>query len=157
MAVDSRYRMSQERLEELKKELDYLETVRGREVSEQIKEARSFGDFTENSEYDEAMTQHGKLYSKIAELKNLIENAVILENGTGRGVVMGSRVTIREDGEEDAEVYHIVGSQEANPMQGMISDESPLGRALMGHVKGDKVSMEAPVGVIRYEILSIEN
>ncbi len=70
---------------------------------------------------------------------------------------MGSRVTIREDGEEDAEVYHIVGSQEANPMQGMISDESPLGRALMGHVKGDKVSMEAPVGVIRYEILSIEN
>ena len=157
MAVDSRYRMSQERLDELKKELEYLQTVREKEVSEQIKEARSFGDLSENSEYDEAKNEQGKLYSKIAEYKDLIENAVIIENGTGQGVVMGSRVTIREDGEEDAEVYHIVGSQEANPMQGMISDESPLGRALMGHVKGDKVSMEAPVGVIRYEILSIEN
>ena len=157
MAVDSRYRMSQERLDELKEELEYLQTVREKEVSEQIKEARSFGDLSENSEYDEAKNEQGKLYSKIAEYKDLIENAVIIENGTGQGVVMGSRVTIREDGEEDAEVYHIVGSQEANPMQGMISDESPLGRALMGHVKGDKVSMEAPVGVIRYEILSIEN
>lgn len=80
MSVESRYRMSQERLEELKKELEYLQTVREKEVSEQIKEARSFGDLSENSEYDEAKTEQGKLYSKIAEIKNLIENAVILEN-----------------------------------------------------------------------------
>ena len=157
MAVDSRYRMSQERLDELKEELEYLQTVREREVSEQIKEARSFGDLSENSEYDEAKNEQGKLYSKIAEYKALIENAVIIENGTGHGVVMGSHVTIREEGEEDEEVFQIVGSQEANPMQGLISDESPLGRALMGHVKGDRVTMEAPVGVIRYEILSIKN
>lgn len=157
MAVDSRYRMSQERLDELKEELEYLQTVREREVSEQIKEARSFGDLSENSEYDEAKNEQGKLYSKIAEYKDLIENAVIIENGTGHGVVMGSHVTIREEGEEDEEVFQIVGSQEANPMQGLISDESPLGRALMGHVKGDRVTMEAPVGVIRYEILSIKN
>ena len=77
MSVESRYRMSQERLEELKKELEYLQTVREKEVSEQIKEARSFGDLSENSEYDEAKTEQGKLYSKIAEIKNLIENAVI--------------------------------------------------------------------------------
>ena len=157
MALDSRYRMSRERQEELKDKLEYLKTVREKEVSEQIKEARSFGDLSENSEYDEAKNEQGKLYSKIAEYEDLIENAIIIENGTGQGVVMGSRVTIREEEEDDIEVYRIVGSQEANPMQGMISDESPLGRALMGHLHGDVVSLEAPMGVIRYEIVSIEN
>ena len=152
MSVESRYRMSQERLEELKKELEYLQTVREKEVSEQIKEARSFGDLSENSEYDEAKTEQGKLYSKIAEIKNLIENAVILENvPTGSAISMGSRVTVREVGEEDEETYEIVGSQEANP------DESPLGRSLMGKKKGDRIEFEAPGGVIYYEILNCEN
>ena len=157
MAVDSRFRMSQARLDELKKELEYLQTDREKEVSEQIKEARSFGDLSENSEYDEAKNEQGKLYSKIAELKTMIENAVIIENGTGSAVVMGSRVTLREQGEEDTEVYQIVGSQEANPMEGRISDESPLGRALMGHVEGDTVQWEAPMGVLHYEIVAINN
>ena len=154
MSVESRYRMSQERLEELKKELEYLQTVREKEVSEQIKEARSFGDLSENSEYDEAKTEQGKLYSKIAEIKNLIENAVILENvPTGSAISMGSRVTVREVGEEDEET----GSQEANPILGRISDESPLGRSLMGKKKGDRIEFEAPGGVIYYEILNCEN
>ena len=158
MSVESRYRMSQERLEELKKELEYLQTVREKEVSEQIKEARSFGDLSENSEYDEAKTEQGKLYSKIAEIKNLIENAVILENvPVGTAITMGSRVTVREVGEEDEETYEIVGSQEANPMLGRISDESPLGRSLMGKKKGDKIEYEAPGGIIHYEILDFEN
>ena len=158
MAADSRYRMSQERLEELKQELEYLQTVREKEVSEQIKEARSFGDLSENSEYDEAKTEQGKLYSKIAEIKDLVENAIILENAhSGTAVVMGSRVTIREQSENEEETYEIVGSQEANPMQGRISDESPLGRSLMGHVKGDVVAFEAPMGVLHYEIVSVEN
>ena len=157
MSADSRYRMSQERLEELKSELEYMETVREKEVSEQIKEARSFGDLSENSEYDEAKNEQGKLYSKIAEYKDLIENAIIIENGTGHGVVMGSHVTVREIGGEETECFHIVGSQEANPLEGMISDESPLGRVLMGHMKGEQVTLEAPMGVVRYEILSIEN
>ena len=154
MSVESRYRMSQERLEELKKELEYLQTVREKEVSEQIKEARSFGDLSENSEYDEAKTEQGKL----AEIKNLIENAVILENvPTGSAISMGSRVTVREVGEEDEETYEIVGSQEANPILGRISDESPLGRSLMGKKKGDRIEFEAPGGVIYYEILNCEN
>ncbi len=158
MSVESRFRMSQERLEELKKELEYLQTVREKEVSEQIKEARSFGDLSENSEYDEAKTEQGKLYSKIAEIKNLIENAVILENvPVGTAITMGSRVTVREVGEEDEETYEIVGSQEANPMLGRISDESPLGRSLMGKKKGDKIEYEAPGGIIHYEILDFEN
>ena len=158
MSVESRFRMSQERLEELKKELEYLQTVREKEVSEQIKEARSFGDLSENSEYDEAKNEQGKLYSKIAEIKNLIENAVILENvPVGTAITMGSRVTVREVGEEDEETYEIVGSQEANPMLGRISDESPLGRSLMGKKKGDKIEYEAPGGIIHYEILDFEN
>ena len=151
MSVDSRFRMSQERLDELKKELEYLQTVREKEVSEQIKEARSFGDLSENSEYDEAKTEQGKLYSKIAEIMNLIENAVVLENvPTGTVISVGSRVTVREVGEED-------GSQEANPILGRISDESPLGRSLMGKKKGDRIEFEAPGGVIHYEILGFEN
>ncbi len=158
MAADSRYRMSSERLEELKNELEYLQTVREKEVSEQIKEARSFGDLSENSEYDEAKTEQGKLYSKIAEIKDLIENAVILDGArTGHSVVMGSRVTVREQSDNEIETFQIVGSQEANPMQGRISDESPLGRSMMGHEKGDVIAYEAPVGVLRYEILEIEN
>ena len=158
MSVESRFRMSQERLEELKKELEYLQTVREKEVSEQIKEARSFGDLSENSEYDEAKTEQGKLYSKIAEIKNLIENAVILENvPVGTAITMGSRVTVREVGEEDEETYEIVGSQEANPILGRISDESPIGRSLMGKKKGDKIEYEAPGGIIHYEILDFEN
>ena len=158
MSVESRFRMSQERLEELKKELEYLQTVREKEVSEQIKEARSFGDLSENSEYDEAKTEQGKLYSKIAEIKNLIENAVILDTvPTGSANSMGSRVTVREVGEEDEDTYEIVGSQEANPILGRISDESPLGRCLMGKKKGDKIEFEAPGGVIHYEILAFEN
>lgn len=158
MSVESRFRMSQERLEELKKELEYLQTVREKEVSEQIKEARSFGDLSENSEYDEAKTEQGKLYSKIAEIKNLIENAVILENvPVGTAITMGSRVTVREVGEEDEETYAIVGSQEANPILGRISDESPLGRSLMGKKKGEKIEFEAPGGIIHYEIIDFEN
>lgn len=158
MANDARYRMSQERLEELKKELEYMQTVEEKEVSEQIKEARSFGDLSENSEYDEAKNAQGKLYSKIAEYKDLVENAIIIEKAqSGEAVVMSSRVTVREESDTEEEVYQIVGGQEANPMAGFISDESPFGRALMGHVKGDKVSFEAPVGVLHYEILSVEN
>lgn len=157
MGIDSRYRMSRERLEELKNELEYLQTVREKEVSEAIKEARSFGDLSENSEYDEAKTEQGKLYSKIAEIENLIENAVILDNAhSGQVVSMGCKVTVRERSEEDTETYQIVGSQEANPMQGRISDESPLGRSLMGHSQGDEVTYEAPMGVLHYEIISIE-
>ena len=158
MSVESRYRMSRERFDQLKEELEYLQTVREKEVSEQIKEARSFGDLSENSEYDEAKNEQGKLYTKIAEIKNLIENAVILDSvPTGSSIAVGSRVTVREIGEEDEETYEIVGSQEANPVLGRISDESPLGRSLIGKSKGDKIDFEAPAGIIHYEVLSIEN
>lgn len=161
MATESRFKMSQERLDALKKELLYLETDKAKEVAEQIKEARSFGDLSENSEYDEAKTEQGKLYSRIAELKNLVENAEIVEKvdtGMRKGAItLGSRVKVRdlEDGFE--EEYTLVGSQETNPMEGRISDDSPFGRGLYGHVAGEKVVVDAPVGSINYEIISVEN
>ena len=160
MADISRYKMSQERLDDLKKELEYCETVREKEVSELIKEARSFGDLSENSEYDEAKTEQGKLYSRIAELKDLIENAEIVEKQAAPGhdgVNLGSRVTILDMDENEEEVYEIVGSQEANPKVGRISDDSPVGRALHTHRAGDTVTVAAPAGEIKLQILSVEN
>ena len=159
MSIDSRYKMSQERYDQLVEELEYLQTVREKEVAEQIKEARSFGDLSENSEYDEAKTEQGKLYSKIAEIKNLIENAEIIEKTeTTEGKVgLGSCVTVIDEAEGCEEVYHIVGSQEANPMKGRISDDSPFGRGLLGHFEGETVTVEAPVGFLRFKIVRVEN
>ncbi len=156
----SRFKMSQERLEALKEELYILETVKAKEVAEQIKEARSFGDLSENSEYDEAKNEQGKLYSKIAEIKELIGNAEIVDAIEGLSkdsVTLGSRITVLDLADDFEESYEIVGSQEANPMQGRISDDSPVGRALHGHKAGEIVSVNAPAGEIKLQILSVEN
>lgn len=161
MPNSSRFKMSQERLDALKDELYYLETVREKEVSELIKEARSFGDLSENSEYDEAKTEQGKLYSKIAELKVLIENAEIVDNldqdAPKDTVTLGSIVRVRDLGDDFEESYEIVGSQEANPRAGRISDDSPVGQGLRGHRAGDSVSISAPAGELKFQIISVEN
>lgn len=161
MAQLSRFKMSQERLDALKDELYYLETVREKEVAEQIKEARSFGDLSENSEYDEAKTEQGKLYSKIAEIKVLIDNAEIVDNidhdAPKDTVTLGSIVKVRDIEDDYEETYEIVGSQEANPREGRISDDSPVGRALRGHRAGEQVTVEAPAGNLEFEIVSVEN
>ena len=157
----NRYKMSQERLEELKKELNYMETVREKEVSEQIKEARSFGDLSENSEYDEAKTEQGKLHSRIAEYKDLIEHAEIVDNVDHNlpkdAVTLGSIVMVKDLDEDFEDKYEIVGSQEANPREGRISDDSPVGKGLIGHRAGDTVTIPVPAGEIRLEVLSVEN
>ncbi len=161
MSNASRFKMSQERLDAIKEELNYLETVREKEVAELIKEARSFGDLSENSEYDEAKTEQGKLYSKIAELKVLIDNAEIVDNldiDTPKdAVTLGSIVKVRDVEEDYEETYEIVGSQEANPREGKISDDSPLGQGLHGHRAGETVTISAPAGELRFEIVSVEN
>jgi len=154
------FRLSQARKEEMEQELHYLKTVREKEVAEQIKEARSFGDLSENSEYDEAKTEQGKLYSKIAEIENVLANCVVIsdEHTDTNAVSFGSTVTVRYLGEKNAEeeTYQIVGSQEANPMQGRISEDAPFGRALLGHGEGDEVLVDAPAGVQHYVILSVK-
>ena len=152
--AETKYKMSQERYDEISKELEYLQTVREKEVADQIREARSYGDLSENSEYDEAKTEQGKLYSRIAEYKNLLENAEIVDSGTGSDAIsIGSRVRVLDMEYNEEEEYQIVGSQEANPATGRISDESPIGRALVGRRPGDTVSVEAPGGVFKYKIL----
>jgi len=157
MILENKFKMSKARYDELVEELNYLQSVREKEVAEQIKEARSFGDLSENSEYDEAKTEQGKLYSKIAEIKNVIENAEIIERSENADQVVsiGSTVKVRDAAAGDEETYEIVGSQEAAPMQNRISDDSPMGRALIDKRAGDKVVVHAPAGDFTLEILSV--
>ena len=157
MFKEAKYKMSEERLQELKDELVFLQTVREKEVAQQIKEARSFGDLTENSEYDEAKTEQGKLYSKIAEIKNLIENAEIVKASDKTDYVgIGSKVTVRDLELGTNDMYEIVGSQEADPTLRRISDDSPFGKSLLERKEGDIVEVEAPAGVLKFEILKID-
>ena len=153
------FKMSQERYDELKKELDYSKTTRADEVAELIKEARGFGDLSENSEYDEAKNEQGKLYSRIAELEDILLHAVIVdESEDSDKISIGSVVTVTEMGSgKQMPAYRIVGSQEANPMEGCISDDSPFGFALKGHKVGETVTVTAPVGELQFKIIAVEN
>ena len=152
----AKVKLSQDRYQKMKDELNYLQTVREKEVAELIREARSFGDLSENSEYDEAKTEQAKLYAKIAELQTLLENAEVIEiQSGGDSIGMGSKVTIVEVGTEDEETYEIVGSQESDPRIGCISEESPIGRALIGKNVGDEILVEAPGGDIRFRIIAV--
>ncbi|MBR2782375.1 MAG: transcription elongation factor GreA [Oscillospiraceae bacterium] len=152
------FKLTHDRLIELENELNYLKTTREKEVAEQIKEARSFGDLSENSEYDEAKNEQAKLYGRIAEVENILAHAVVIdEEEEANGIIsLGCTIRVRDLDSGEADVYLIVGSQEANPLEARISDDSPFGRAMMGKKKGDKVAVEAPAGMIHYEILSVE-
>ena len=140
------FKLTQENLDKLKDELEYLKTVRMQEVAEQIKEARSFGDLSENAEYDEAKNEQGKVASRIAELETNIANAVIISEDmyAKDEVSPGCRFKVLDLEFDEEEEYHFVGSQEADPMDGKISDESPFGKAVLGHKVGDIVDVVAP-------------
>ena len=158
MAATNEFRMSAARYEELKKELEYDKTTRADEVSEQIKVARGFGDLSENSEYDEAKNEQGKLYSRIAELENILEHAVIIdENDQPKDqITIGSKVGVINVKTGAKGAYQVVGSQEADPMHGAISEESPFGKALLGHNEGEDITVDAPGGPVEYKILKVE-
>ena len=159
MAMEKGYKMSQARFDELSQELNYLKTTRSDEVAEQIKVARGFGDLSENSEYDEAKNEQGKLYSRIAELEVILQHAVIVDedNAPSNVVTIGCTVTVTsvEDGKTSF-TFKIVGSQEANPMHRIISEESPFGKALLGKQEGDTAEVEAPNGTKAYTVTKIE-
>ena len=151
--------MSQARYDELKQELDYSKTTRADEVAELIKEARGFGDLSENSKYDEAKNEQGKLYSRIAELEDILLHAVIVDESEmdSDKISIGCLVTVTNmDTRKQLPAYKIVGSQEADVMSRAISEDSPFGKALMGCKAGDEVTVEAPKGVIHYRVDSIE-
>ncbi len=145
------------RLKELQDEMVWMKTVREKEIAELIKEARSFGDLSENSEYDEAKNEEGKLYSREAEVQAILDNYVLIEEDAldDTTVNLGCTVTVLDLDMDEEEEYRIVGSQEADPMEGRISEESPFGRALMGKEEGDEITVEAPAGVLRYRVVKI--
>ena len=152
------FKMSQSRFDELQTELNFLKTTRSDEVAEMIKVARGFGDLSENSEYDEAKNEQGKLYSRINELENVLLHAVIIAEGdmpTDR-VTIGSTVTVTDVKRGKNRKFRIVGSQEADAMNGIISEDSPFGKALMGAREGQQVTVVAPAGEIQYTVDKIE-
>lgn len=149
--------MSREGYEKLEKELAYLVTEKRAEVAQKLKEARSFGDLSENAEYDEAKNEQGILEATIAELENTIANAEVVDDDSisVNEVGVGSIITVLRSGAEKSETLQIVGSTEADPANGKISDESPIGKAAMKKKIGDKFIVDAPIGELQFEILEI--
>ncbi|MCP8616952.1 transcription elongation factor GreA [Salirhabdus salicampi] len=158
MAQEKNYYMTQEGKEKLEKELHHLKTERRQEVVERIKVARGFGDLSENSEYDAAKDEQAFLESRIAQVENMIRNAVIIENDTNNQniVQLGKSVTFQELPEGDEETYTIVGSAEADPFEGKISNDSPMAKSLLGHEVGEEVTVVTPGGEMNVKILKVE-
>jgi len=143
-------------LKKAQEEYEYLVKVRRPEVARQIAEAKADGDVSENAGYDEAKNTQAFVEGRILTLKNILASAVVIQsNGSKESVILGSKVTIRDVEYDDEETYTIVGSTEVDPGNGRISDRSPIGRALIGHRKGEQVKVQAPSGMIEYEIVNI--
>ncbi len=150
------YKITSRRLAELEKELNYLETTREREVAAMIEEARSYGDLSENFEYTAARDEQAKVQGRILEVKEILSHAVIIEDeneATGR-VGLGCKVVV-EDANGRQTTYTITGSQEANPMKFMLSDDSPFGRAIVGKAAGDSFTYTAPAGTFSMKVISV--
>ncbi len=150
-------KLTEEGYKKLQDELDYLRNEARTEIAEKIKEARSFGDLSENSEYDEAKNEQARIESRITELEVMLKDAVILEEATDKTakVGLGSKVTVLDVELNEEDVFTLVGSAEADPMNGAISDESPVGKALLGAKKGQIVVAETPMGELKYKVLAI--
>ncbi|OGJ60425.1 transcription elongation factor GreA [Candidatus Peribacteria bacterium RIFCSPLOWO2_01_FULL_51_18] len=154
--------ITKEGLKKLKEELDFLKTEKRQEIAQRLKEAISYGDLSENAEYEEAKNDQAFIEGRILELEKQIKNARIITEGTtvkaarSKIIDIGSIVTVRNRTEDtDPETYTIVGSLEADPVEHKISNESPIGRGLLGREKGDIIEIIAPAGKFRYEILKV--
>ncbi|HLV09205.1 MAG TPA: transcription elongation factor GreA [Halanaerobiales bacterium] len=150
--------LTQEGYEKLEKELHNLVHVKRREIAKKIKNAREFGDITENSEYDDAKNEQAFIEGRIKEIEIMLRNARIVRDDeiTGDTVTLGTVVKLREEETGEEFAYTIVGSAEADPLNFKISNESPIGKAIIGHKKSDTVQVEVPSGLMKYKILSIE-
>ena len=150
--------LTPEGLEDLKAKLENLSTVRRREVAERIKEAREFGDISENSEYDDAKNEQMMLEKQIAEIEERLRSARVIEEGTSDVVSVGSTVHVKDQKTDKSTKYRIVGSSEANPSEQKLSNESPVGKALLGHKRGETVKVPVPRGPARQlKITKIES
>ncbi|GAA5344264.1 transcription elongation factor GreA [Planifilum fimeticola] len=149
--------LTEEGLVKVKEELEYLKTQKRHQVAQRLKEAISQGDLSENSEYDAAKEEQAFVESRIITLENMVRNAKIIDkNGDKNFVSVGAKVTIQELPDGEVETYTIVGSAESDPMSQKISNESPIGSALIGKREGEVVSVPAPDGTIQFKILKIE-
>lgn len=150
-------KLTEDGLKQLEEELEYLKTKKRKEVSEKIKVALGFGDLSENSEYDEAKNEQAQVEARIVSVENMLKNAIVIdesEHDTSK-VELGATVTIHDIEFDEDITYKIVGSTEADPDEGRLSDESPLGKSLMGKAEGEMIDVDAPAGVIQYKILKI--
>ena len=150
--------LTPEGYEKLKQEIDYLRGDRRREVAERIRVAREFGDIAENAEYDDAKNEQAMLEHKIAQLEERLSNARVIDTGdVDTSVVsIGSKVRLRDVDANETVEYHIVGSAEANPAEQKLSNESPVGKAIMGRKKGETVEVAAPRGALKFKIMDIK-
>ena len=149
--------MTDEGLKNLEAELEELKALKRKEIAEKIKVALSFGDLSENSEYDEAKNEQAIVEARIASIENMLKNVKIInEDELSTEIIhVGSKVKVRDIDFDDICEYKIVGSSEADPVNGRISDESPVGKGLIGHKVGEKVEIETPAGSMSYEVLEI--
>lgn len=150
-------KLTEDGLKQLEEELEYLKTKKRKEASEKIKVALGFGDLSENSEYDEAKNEQAQVEARIVSVENMLKNAIVIdesERDTSK-VELGATVTIHDIEFDEDITYKIVGSTEADPDEGRLSDESPLGKSLMGKAEGEMIDVDAPAGVIQYKILKI--
>ncbi|MFH1036787.1 MAG: transcription elongation factor GreA, partial [Patescibacteria group bacterium] len=146
--------LTPEGLEKLKKELEHLEKIGRKEMAEKLKQAISFGDLSENAAYDEAKEAQGFLEGRISELKGIISSAQIIEKNNTTEVQIGSTVLICTEGKNQE--FQVVGSEEADVLNGRISNQSPLGKTLLGKRKGEKIKIRTPECVAEYEIIEIK-
>jgi len=150
--------LTQEGLEKVQTELEYLTTVRRKEVAQMIAEAKAEGDISENAGYDEAKTAQGFLEGKIRELENVLKHAQVIEEDKEQSadtIALGRTVVVQEVGTDFEETYTIVGSMEADPVNGRISNESPVGKALLGKTVGSDALVSTPGGEVSFKILSV--
>lgn len=149
--------LTYEGLKNMETELENLKTVRRKEVAEKIKEARGQGDLSENAEYDAAKEEQAEIESRIVVLEKMLRNAEVIDDDeVGLDIItVGSKVKLYDAEMKEEVEYSIVGSAEADPMEGKISNESPVGRGLLGHKLGELIKIEAPMGIVEYRILEI--
>ena len=148
--------LTEEKLKALEAELDMLKTEKRKEILEALEFAKSLGDLSENAEYHQAREEQGKLEERIATIENLLRNSTVVKKHHAGVVEVGATVMVQKEGSKDKQTFSVVGSEEADVLAGKISNNSPLGQALLGKKKGDKASFKTPKGEILYTILGIE-
>ena len=158
--MDKHVYLTKEGLEKLQQDLENMKTVRRKEVAERLKQAIGFGDLSENSEYDDAKNEQAFIEGEIQRMEEMLINVVVIEDGAkvdDGTITIGSKVVIRFVGDDEEEEYKSVGTVEADPMNNRISNESPVGKAIIGHKAGDIVDIEVPTGIVQYEIVKVDH